>query len=51
MVDRIELGIAFGGDLSEEQQRQLFEVANKCSVHRTLVSLVQINTRLEPNHV
>jgi len=51
MVDHIELGIAFSGDLSEEQQRKLLEIANKCPVHRTLVSQVQINTRLESNHV
>ena len=51
MVDRIELGISFAGDLSEEQTRKLLEIANKCPVHRTLVSEVQINTRLEANHV
>jgi uncharacterized OsmC-like protein len=46
MIDRIELGISFTGDLSEEQQRRLLEIANKCPVHRTLVSRVQIDTRL-----
>jgi putative redox protein len=46
MVDRIEVGISFTGDLSEEQQRRLLEIANKCPVHRTLVSRVQIDSRL-----
>ncbi len=46
MVDRIEVGISFAGDLSEEQQRKLLEIADKCPVHRTLVSRAQIDTRL-----
>jgi putative redox protein len=46
MVDRIKLGISFTGDLSEEQQRRLLEIANKCPVHRTLVSRVHIDARL-----
>ncbi len=36
---------------SEEQQRRLLAIANKCSVHRALVSRAQIATRLESNHV
>jgi uncharacterized OsmC-like protein len=51
MVDRIELAVSFTGDLSQEQQRKLMEIANKCPVHRTLVSRVEIATRLESNHV
>ncbi len=50
-VDRIELTVSFTGDLSQEQQRKLMEIANKCPVHRTLVSRVEIATRLESNHV
>jgi putative redox protein len=50
MVDRIEVAISFTGDLSGEQQRKLLEIANKCPVHRTLVSRSQIDTRLELNH-
>ncbi len=46
MVDRIEMGISFTGDLSQEQQRGLIEIANKCPVHRILVSQVQICSRL-----
>jgi len=50
MVYRIEVEISFTGDLSEEQQRKLLEFADKCPVHRTLVSRCQIDTRLEMNH-
>jgi putative redox protein len=46
MVDRIEIGISLNGDLSQEQQRGLLEIANKCPVHRILVSEVQICSRL-----
>src|SRR4051812_29916759 len=46
MVDRIVVGISFTGDLSEEQKNRLLEIANKCPVHRTLVSKVQIEENL-----
>ena len=46
MVDRIETEISFAGDLSEEQQHRLLDIANRCPVHRMLVSQVQIETRL-----
>jgi uncharacterized OsmC-like protein len=48
MVDRIELGISLAGDLSEDQRLRLLEIANKCPVHRTLVSQVQIDAKLLP---
>jgi putative redox protein len=46
MLGLIDVEIALAGDLSEEQQRRLLEIANKCPVHRLLVSGVQVNTRL-----
>ena len=46
MVDGIELGISLVGDLSEDQRLRLLEIANKCPVHRTLVSQVQIDAKL-----
>jgi putative redox protein len=46
MVDRIVVGISLTGDLSEEQKSRLLEIANKCPVHRTLVSKVQIEANL-----
>jgi uncharacterized OsmC-like protein len=50
MIDRIELRICLVGDLSEEQQRRLLEIADKCPVHRTLTSEVQVSSFLESNH-
>jgi putative redox protein len=46
MVDGIEMGISFSGDLSEDQQRWLLEIAGRCPVHRMLTSQVQIHTKL-----
>ena len=46
MLDRIEAEITFIGDLSDDQRHRLLEIANICPVHRTLVSEVQIRTRL-----
>jgi putative redox protein len=46
MGEGIEMEISFLGDLSEDQRKRLFEIANKCPVHRTLSSQVQIRTRL-----
>jgi len=45
MVSLIEMEISFLGDLSEAQQRRLMEIANKCPVHRTLTSQIQIRAR------
>jgi putative redox protein len=46
MLDRIELDIELAGTLSAEQRSKLLEIANKCPVHRTLVSEINIRTRL-----
>jgi putative redox protein len=46
MVDQIDVGITFTGDLSEEQQARLFDIANRCPVHRMLVSHVKIRPKL-----
>ena len=46
MLDRIEREIVLFGDLSDEQRHRLLEIAERCPVHRTLVSEVQICTRL-----
>jgi putative redox protein len=45
-VDRIEMVISFAGDLSEEQQQRLLEIANRCPIHRMLASHVQICSKL-----
>jgi putative redox protein len=43
-IDHIERAITFEGDLSAEQRAKLLEIADKCPVHRTLKSEVDIKT-------
>ena len=45
-VDKITKTIKLGGDLSKDQQKRLFEIAEKCPVNRTLKSEIVI----ESNH-
>ena len=45
MLDRIERDIHFAGPLTDEQRFKLLEIANKCPVHRTLTSEIDIRTR------
>jgi putative redox protein len=45
-IDRITRQIELQGDLTEEQQQKLLDVANKCPVHRTLTSKILITTAL-----
>jgi uncharacterized OsmC-like protein len=45
MLDRIERDIHFAGPLTTEQRSKLLEIANKCPVHRTLTSEIEIKTR------
>ncbi len=46
MLDRIERDIELSGSLTEEQRAKLLEISNKCPVHRTLTSEIEIQTRL-----
>jgi len=46
LIDRIEREIAFAGSLDDEQRSKLLEIADKCPVHRTLTSEIDIRTRL-----
>jgi uncharacterized OsmC-like protein/alpha-beta hydrolase superfamily lysophospholipase len=43
-IDRIERAITMTGNLSDEQRARLLEIADKCPVHRTLHSEVNIRT-------
>jgi putative redox protein len=45
-IDRIEREITIGGDLTDEQRAKLLAIADKCPVHRTLKSEINIRTRL-----
>ncbi len=46
MLDRIERDLQFIGALNDEQRAKLLEISNKCPVHRTLSSEIDIQTRL-----
>jgi len=46
MLDRIETEITLIGALTGEQRARLLEIAEKCPVHRTLTSEINIRTRL-----
>ena len=44
MLDRIEREIIVAGELTKEQRTKLLEIADKCPVHRTLTSEINIRT-------
>jgi uncharacterized OsmC-like protein len=46
MFDRIERDVELQGDLTEAQRVRLLDIANKCPVHKTLASEIDIRTRL-----
>jgi putative redox protein len=46
MIDRIDVTLEFVGPLSDGQREQLHEIAGRCPVHRTLVSEIEIRSRL-----
>ena len=45
-LDRIERVIEFNGDLTVDQRRRLIEIAERCPIHRTLTSTINIVTTL-----
>ena len=45
-IDRIDRTITLEGDLNDAQRTRLLEIADKCPVHRTLTSEVDIRTAL-----
>ena len=45
-LDRIERDIELVGALDDEQRARLLEIADRCPVHRTLTSTIDIQTRL-----
>ncbi len=49
MLDRIERVIALEGDLDAGQRARLMEIADKCPVHRTLTSEIDIRTTEKPS--
>jgi putative redox protein len=45
MLNRVDAEILLVGDLSAEQRERLMEIAERCPVHRTLVSEIYIRTQ------
>jgi putative redox protein len=45
-IDHIDRQIELQGDLTEDERKKLLEIANKCPVHRTLTSKIDITTAL-----
>ena len=43
-VDHIDRAITLEGNLDAEQRRKLMEIADKCPVHKTLESKIEITT-------
>ena len=48
MIDHIDRAITLEGPLDEDERAKLGEIADKCPVHRTLESEIEIRTVLEP---
>src|SRR6185312_3006085 len=46
MLDRIDRTITLEGQLDEAQRARLIEIADRCPVHRTLTSEIEIRTTL-----
>jgi putative redox protein len=46
-LDRIDSEIYLSGGLDEAQKRRLLEIAERCPIHRTLKSEIEIRTRIE----
>ena len=46
MLDRIDREIELAGPLTGEQRSRLLEIASRCPVHQTLMSEIDIQTRL-----
>jgi putative redox protein len=45
-VDRIDREVVLEGPLDARQRARLLEIADRCPVHRTLASEVDVRTRL-----
>ncbi|HEY4140578.1 MAG TPA: alpha/beta fold hydrolase [Pseudolabrys sp.] len=48
MLDHIDRAITLEGNLDAEQRRKLMEIADKCPVHKTLESKIEITTVEQP---
>lgn len=48
-IDRLERTIELRGTLTPEQRQELLRIADRCPVHRTLTSEIDIQTSLTPS--
>jgi putative redox protein len=48
MIDRIDRNITLEGPLTADERKRLLEIADKCPVHRTLESEIEIRTVERP---
>jgi putative redox protein len=48
-LDRIDRDLELVGTLDDSQKQRLIEIAERCPVHRTLKSKIDIRTHLTPN--
>ena len=48
MIDRIDRNVTLEGALSGDERKRLLEIADKCPVHRTLKSEIEIRTSERP---
>ena len=48
MIDRIDRNITLEGPLTADERKRLLEIADKCPVHRTLESEIEIRTVEQP---
>jgi len=46
VIETIERQVTLEGDLTDAQRQRLLEIADKCPVHRTLHSVLKVETRL-----
>lgn len=49
-IDRIERRLELGGQLSDDERNDLLRIADRCPVHRTLKSEIDIQTKLDTAH-
>ena len=45
-VDRFHRRVSIRGDLSDEQRKRMLQIADRCPVHRTLHSEVDVQSEL-----
>ena len=46
-IDRIAVQVGVDGDLDDDQRQRLLEISERCPVHRTLISEIDIRSRAE----